>query len=56
MGMIGLDRRSPLMSAQPSMLEISLTLEQPSIAKTTLAKAKSILSPFTASDFAPVYA
>ena len=56
MGMIGLDRRSTLMGAKPRVLETSLNLKRTSFAKTTLAKAKSILSPFTASDFAPVYA
>ena len=56
-GMIGLDRRLPLSRAMPRMLENSLNLEYPSFAKTTLAKAKSLVSPFfTANDFAPVYA
>ena len=57
MGMIGLDRRSTLMGAKPRVLEISLNLKRTSIAKTTLAKARSLVSPFfKANDFAPVYA
>ncbi len=57
MGMIGLDRRSTLIGAKPRVLETSLNLKRTSIAKTTLAKAKSLVSPyFTANNFAPVYA
>ncbi len=55
--MIGLDRRSTFMGAKPRVLETSLNLKRTSIAKTTLAKAKSTVSQyFTANDFAPVYA
>ncbi len=55
--MIGLDRRSTLMGAKPRVLETSLNLKRTSIAKTTLAKAKSLVSPyFTANNFVPVYA
>jgi hypothetical protein len=56
-GMTGLDRRSPLLSAMPRMLENSLNLEHQVCAKNTLAKAKAIVSPyFGANAFAPAYA
>ncbi len=45
------------MGAKPRVLETSLNLKRTSIAKTTLAKAKSLVSPFfKANDFVPVYA